>query len=111
MRKIFIACGYHGVKGATVETTERELHKAIKSVKSEMSKDMCRMLHSTLSKSLSEMLPDMISKGTAIDKYGEHYDREKFNDDLLAVGVYDHIGNNKRIGLSTNIQPGTDTLQ
>jgi len=112
MKNILITTGYHGVEGAGVMTTERELLIFIKMIKRQYTKDMCKVYHKNLKKSLSEMLPDIMSKGYATDENGEHFDRAKFDDYLVFLAVCDHIGNKKPIARRAgNIDSATDTLQ
>ena len=97
--KIFIACGAHGISGAAVEYTDSSLRKLIKQTKKRFTAEQCRDLHKILKTELATMLPKIMEHGLAKDSYGEYYTTEKFDTDLVYLAVYDHIGNNKQIGL------------
>lgn len=96
---IYIACGAHGVQGASVEYSHLKLQRDIKAAKKLYTKQEAQQLHKILSMTLSAMLPNIMSTGQAVDSYGEHYTRETFDQDLVCLAVYDHIGNNKQIAL------------
>lgn len=99
MDKIVIACGAHGVKGAAVEYSDRLLRKEIKKVRKTLSKAQCQQLHKVLSHTLSDMLPTIAQYGMAIDAFGETYTKVTFDQDLVMLAVYDHVGNDSMIGL------------
>lgn len=96
---IYIACGAHGVAGAAVEYTHLKLVRDIKKVRKLYTKEQAQQLHQILAKSLTAMLPEIMANGIAKDAYGETYTKETFDSDLVCLAVYDHIGNNKQIGL------------
>jgi hypothetical protein len=96
---IYIACGAHGVSGASVEYSHLKLQRDIKAAKKMWTKQQAQHLHKILSTTLTTMLPEIMTNGWAVDSYGERYTRETFDQDLVCLAVYDHIGNNKQIGL------------
>ena len=100
---IQIACTYHGVPHAVVITTHDQIVDIIKQVSEMYSKKQCRNIHKSLAKDLSKMLPDIIAKGSSVSSEGEYYTRETFNQDLVCLAVYDHIGNNKQIALTNEV--------
>jgi hypothetical protein len=96
---IYIACEAHGVAGAAVEYSHLKLQRDIKKFKKMATKEMARDLHAILARSLTAMLPDIMLSGTAVDAYGERYTQDTFDSDLVALAIYDHIGNDKQIAL------------
>jgi hypothetical protein len=96
---IFIACDAHGVAGAGVEITQLKLQRDIKAVKKQWTKEQAKKLHTILANTLSAMLPEIMAHGCATDAYGEFYTKETFDQDLVCLAIYDHIGNGKQISL------------
>ena len=92
-----IACTFHGVAGAVVQTTERDIKRATKQAKREFGKDGCKKLHAILARELTAMLPQIAKFGNAVDSYGEFYTNETFDADLLLLAVYDSVGNKRSI--------------
>jgi hypothetical protein len=96
---IYIACGAHGVAGASVEYTRLKLERSIKKAKKVFNKEQAKELHKIMAQSLTAMLPEIIANGTAVDSYGEVYNKETFDQDLVCLAIYDHIGNGSQIAL------------
>jgi hypothetical protein len=96
---IQIACEYHGVPHAVVLTTHETIVNTINEVSQMYSKKQCRNIHKSLAKDLAKMLPSIVANGSAISSNGEFYNREIFNQDLVCLAVYDHLGNDKQIAL------------
>ena len=96
---IYIACGAHGVSGACVEYSHLKLVRDIKTAKKRFTKQEAQQLHKILSTTLTAMLPEIMSNGWAVDAYGERYNKETFDQDLVCLAVYDHVGNGSQIGL------------
>jgi hypothetical protein len=94
---IVIACTPHGVAGACVEYTHGELVELINSVPFDAV--TCSKLHKTLKRELSKMLPRIAQGKMATDRYGELYDKAKFDMDLVHLAVYDYLGNGRQIAL------------
>jgi hypothetical protein len=97
-----IACTYHGVPHAIVITTHDKIVNTIQQVTQMYSKKQCRNIHKSLAKDLSNMLPDIVANGFSFCN-GEFYNRETFNEDLVCLAVYDHIGNDKQIALTHEV--------
>ena len=108
---IYIACGAHGVAGATVEYTHLKLVRDIKKARKLWTKEQAKNLHQILATSLTNMLPEIMANGIAKDAYGETYTKEIFDQDLVCLAVYDHIGNDKQIGLMMPRSNFNSTIQ
>lgn len=99
-----IICEMHGVSGAVVEITTEKLAESIAEAKQLFTKDQCRKLHKILKTELTRMLPMIAHYKYAVDSFGEFYDTQTFDDDLVLLAVYDHIGNGKKITLLEGIE-------
>lgn len=97
--QIQIVCAHHGVAGASVFTTHENLLEILDYVKQTNTKKECRKLHAYLKKELSRMLPDIVSKGKAKSSDGDIVTKDDFNEDLICLAIYDHVGNDKQIGI------------
>lgn len=109
-KPFYIMMGPHGVKGAAVETDHNQVQEAIREVRKGMrqsgtSQDVVREIHRHLANELTNMLPQIMRHGSAMDSSGEFYDREKFDNDLIFCAVYDHLANGKQIAITDSIGP------
>lgn len=96
---IVISLGSHGLKGFAVQTTHEIVLDAIELAKSTYTRQECEQLRNILVRELRNGSGAIMSGKTFVDSYGELYDKQKFNDDLVWVAIYDHVANNKPIGL------------
>jgi hypothetical protein len=97
MKNVNINCTLHGVAGAGVQTTAKDIKRATKQAKREFGKDGCKKLHKILATNLTAMLPSIMQHGNAVDAYGEFYDTASFDIDLLWLAVFDSVGNKTKI--------------
>jgi hypothetical protein len=97
---ITINLSFHGVKGACVQYTDKELRRDIKEARKLWTKTDAQKMVEILRKTLTDMLPDIINKGISRDPFGEIYTKEIFDQDLVCLAVYDHIGNDRPIALA-----------
>lgn len=100
----------HGVKGAVVEVNDADIRSSIREVRKNMLRDgvtieMLRSIQADLASQLSKMLVDIARHGSAMSSTGEFYDRQKFDDDLVACAIYDHVANGTPIAITDNIGP------
>jgi hypothetical protein len=97
MTNVNINCTFHGVAGAGVQTTARDIKHATKTAKKKFGVDGCKKLHKILATQLTAMLPSIVQHGNAVDAYGEFYDTATFDNDLVLLAVYDSVGNGTKI--------------
>lgn len=98
-KNVYIACTPHGVTGAASQTTFKDIEKCIRTARKKFGVEGSRKMHAVLAKNLSNMLPQIMKVGFAYDEFGERYDADAFDSDLVWLAVYDHVGNGKKIAI------------
>ena len=109
-KPFYIQMAQHGVKGVAIEVTDKLVQDNIREVRKfqkrdKISNDELKAIHAKLASELTKMLPDIMRHGSAVDSTGEFYDRQTFDDDCVALAVYDHLANGTPIGITDTIGP------
>jgi hypothetical protein len=110
-KPLYIMMSNHGVNGVAVQTTHADIQNAIRDVKRLMKRDkvtqnQLKQIHANLAEQLKKMAMDIARHGNAISSTGEFYDKQTYDNDLVACAIYDHIANGKPIAITDNIGPG-----
>ena len=99
--KILINLTPNGLPGIYVSAIKEEVDNLVSSTTKLITKARARKICKFLKQQTRENLPK-IMKGETYHDGHELMDKEKFDNDLVHIAVYDWYGNNRKINITPN---------